>query len=92
MTTELPTEKRFYITTKFEKYATYTYMARDEHHALELHEDGSYDNYEEEWGEYNEKIEEIELDEKEKHQFHHSIDAVKKLWDAASAIDPDLKK
>jgi malate dehydrogenase len=39
-----------------------------------------------------EKIEEIELDEKEKDQFHHSIDAVKKLWDAASAIDPDLKK
>ena len=39
-----------------------------------------------------EKIEEIELDEKENDQFHHSIDAVKKLWDAASAIDPDLKK
>ena len=39
-----------------------------------------------------EKIEEIELDEKEKDQFHHSIDSVKKLWDAASAIDPDLKK
>jgi len=39
-----------------------------------------------------EKIEEIELDEKEKDQFNNSIDAVKKLWDAASAIDPDLKK
>ncbi len=39
-----------------------------------------------------EKIEEIELDEKEKDQFHKSIDAVKKLWDAASAIDSDLKK
>ena len=39
-----------------------------------------------------EKIEEIELDEKEKGQFNNSIDAVKKLWDAASAIDPDLKK
>ena len=38
------------------------------------------------------KIEEIELDEKEKDQFNNSIDAVKKLWDAASAIDPDLKK
>ena len=63
MTTKLPTEKRFYITTKFEKYAVYSYMARDEHHALELHEDGSYDNYEEEWGEYNEKIEEIEEEE-----------------------------
>ena len=39
-----------------------------------------------------EKIEEIELDEKEKGQFNNSIDAVKKLWDAASTIDPDLKK
>ena len=63
MTTELPTEKMFHITTKFEKYAVYTYMARDEHHALELHEDGHYDNYEEEWGENNEKIEEIEEEE-----------------------------
>ena len=39
-----------------------------------------------------EKIEVIELDQKEKEQFDHSIEAVKKLWDAASAIDPDLKK
>ena len=38
------------------------------------------------------KIEVIELDQKEKKQFDHSIEAVKKLWDAASAIDPDLKK
>ena len=38
------------------------------------------------------KIEIIELDQKEKEQFDHSIEAVKKLWDAASAIDPDLKK
>ena len=38
------------------------------------------------------KIEVIELDQKEKAQFDHSIEAVKKLWDAASAIDPDLKK
>ena len=38
-----------------------------------------------------EKIEEIELDEKEKSEFNHSIEAVKKLWDAASAIDPNLK-
>ena len=37
-----------------------------------------------------EKIEEINLDEKEKSQFIHSIDAVKKLWEAASAIDKDL--
>ena len=39
-----------------------------------------------------EKIEEIELDEKEKSEFNHSIEAVKKLWEAASAIDPDLKR
>ena len=38
-----------------------------------------------------EKIEEVELDDKEKAEFNHSIDAVKKLWKAASAIDPDLK-
>ena len=38
-----------------------------------------------------EKIEQIELDEKEKLEFNHSIEAVKKLWDAASAIDPNLK-
>ncbi len=39
-----------------------------------------------------EKIEEISLDEKEKSQFMHSIDAVKKLWEAASAIDKNLLK
>ena len=39
-----------------------------------------------------EKIEEIDLDDKEKAEFLHSIDAVKKLWDAASKIDPDLTK
>ena len=39
-----------------------------------------------------EKIEEINLDEKEKSQFMHSIDAVKKLWESASAIDNDLSK
>ena len=39
-----------------------------------------------------EKIEEINLDEKEKNQFMHSIDAVKKLWDVASKIDKDLTK
>ena len=39
-----------------------------------------------------EKIEEINLDEKEKKEFMHSIDAVKALWKAASKIDPDLSK
>ena len=39
-----------------------------------------------------EKIEEINLDEKEKKEFMHSIEAVKTLWEAASKIDPDLSK
>ena len=39
-----------------------------------------------------EKIEEVNLDEKEKKEFIHSIDAVKALWKAASKIDPDLSK
>ena len=39
-----------------------------------------------------EKIEIIDLDEKEKKEFMHSIDAVKALWEAASKIDPDLSK
>ena len=39
-----------------------------------------------------EKIKQIDLDEKEKKEFMHSIDAVKKLWEAASAIDTDLSK
>ena len=39
-----------------------------------------------------EKIEEIDLDDREKSEFIHSIDAVKKLWEAASKIDPDLAK
>ena len=39
-----------------------------------------------------EKIEQIDLDEIEKKEFMHSIDAVKALWEAASKIDPDLSK
>ena len=39
-----------------------------------------------------ERIEEIKLDENEKSEFLHSVDAVKKLWEAASKIDPDLAK
>ena len=38
-----------------------------------------------------EKIEEIELDEKEREEFNHSIETVKKLWYEATNIDPDLK-
>ena len=39
-----------------------------------------------------EKIEEINLNEKEKKEFMNSINAVKKLWETASKIDPDLSK
>ena len=39
-----------------------------------------------------EKIEQIDLDEKEKKEFMHSIDAVRALWEAASKIDSDLSK
>jgi malate dehydrogenase len=39
-----------------------------------------------------ERIEKVDLDEKEKKEFMHSIDAVKALWEAASKIDPDLSK
>ena len=39
-----------------------------------------------------EKIEQIDLDDNEKKEFMHSIDAVKTLWEAASKIDPDLLK
>ena len=39
-----------------------------------------------------EKIEQVNLDEKEKKEFMYSIDAVKALWEAASKIDPDLSK
>jgi len=39
-----------------------------------------------------EKIEQIDLDDKEKKEFMNSIDAVKALWSAASKIDPDLLK
>ena len=39
-----------------------------------------------------EKIQEIDLDNKEKNEFMHSIDAVRNLWEVASSIDPDLNK
>ena len=39
-----------------------------------------------------EKIEQIDLDDKEKKEFMNSIDAVKALWKAASKIDSDLSK
>ena len=39
-----------------------------------------------------EKIEQVDLDDKEKKEFMHSIDAVKALWEAASKIDSNLSK
>ena len=39
-----------------------------------------------------EKIKEIDLNENEKKEFMKSIEAVKKLWEAASVIDPNLIK
>ena len=39
-----------------------------------------------------EKIEDINLNEKEKKEFMNSINTVKKLWEAALAIDSDLSK
>ena len=39
-----------------------------------------------------EKVEEINLQNKEKNEFNKSVDAVKKLWEAATKIDPDLNK
>ena len=62
MKMELPTETPFLVTTKFEKYGTYTIMARSKEHAIKKFEDGEwdFDDYEEQWGEYNEVIDEIE--------------------------------
>ena len=39
-----------------------------------------------------EKIEEINLGDNEKKEFMNSIDSVKKLWEAASSLDPSLSK
>ncbi len=39
-----------------------------------------------------ERIDEIDLNEDEKTEFNNSVEAVIKLWDAASKIDPDLNK
>ena len=62
MAIELPTETPFLVTTKFEKYGTYTIMARSKEHAIQMWKDGDWDfeDYQEEWGEYNEVIDEVE--------------------------------
>ena len=60
--TKLNTLKRFYVTTKFEKYGTYTIEATSKEHAIQMWNDGDwdYDNYESDYGEYNEVIDDVE--------------------------------
>ena len=41
---------------------------------------------------FNNKITEINLLSNEKDEFLKSVDAVKKLWEAAIKIDPDLNR
>tara|TARA_B100001248_G_scaffold11335_1_gene7391 strand:- start:500 stop:739 length:240 start_codon:yes stop_codon:yes gene_type:complete len=62
MPVELPTETPFLVTTKFEKYGTYTIMARSKEHAISKYENGEwdFDDYESDYGEYNERIYEVE--------------------------------
>lgn len=54
--------KRYYINVKFEKYGTYTFEATSKEHAKEIYENGDYgwSDYTEEFGEFNEVIEDIE--------------------------------
>jgi len=56
------TLKRFYINVKFEKYGTYTIEARSKEHAIEIYKDGDYgwSDYTEDFGEFNEQIEDVE--------------------------------
>ena len=58
----MQTEKRYYVTTKFEKYGTYTIMARSKEHAIQMWKDGdwNFDDYESDYGEYNEVIYDVE--------------------------------
>mgnify|MGYP003299999539 FL=1 len=54
--------KRYYINVKFDKYGTYTFEAKSKEHAIELCKNGDYDfsDYTEDFGEFNEVIEDIE--------------------------------
>ena len=60
--TKLNTVKRFYINVKFEKYGTYTIEATSKEHALEIYNDGDYgwSDYSEDFGEFNEVVEDVE--------------------------------
>ena len=62
MKMELPTEKPFLVTLKFEKYGTYSINARSKEHAIEMYNDGDYgwSDYSEDFGEFNEVIEDVE--------------------------------
>ena len=54
--------KRYYINVKFDKYGTYTFEAKSKNHAKEIYESGDYgwSDYTEDFGEFNEVIEDIE--------------------------------
>ena len=54
--------KRYYINVKFEKYGTYTFEAKSKNHAKEIYKDGDYgwSDYSEDFGEFNEVIEDME--------------------------------
>ena len=58
----MQTLKRYYINVKFEKYGTYTIMARSKEHAIQMWKDGdwNFDDYSEDYGEYNEVIDDVE--------------------------------
>ena len=62
MKMELPTEKPFLVTVKFEKYGTYTINARSKEHAIQMYNDGDYgwSDYSEDFGEFNEVIDDVE--------------------------------
>ena len=54
--------KRYYINVKFEKYGTYTFEAKSKTPAKEIYESGDdgWSDYSEDFGEFNEVIEDIE--------------------------------
>ena len=54
--------KSYYINLKFDKSGTYTFEAKSKEHAIELYKNGDYDfsDYTEDFGEFNEVIEDIE--------------------------------
>ena len=57
---QLNTLERYYVNVKFEKYGTYTIEARSKEHALEIYNDANWDDYTEDYGDYNEVVEDVE--------------------------------